>query len=365
MPYKSAGLGVFPIFCIMMLGIGLMNHVMVLPPLLQEAKRDAWISVLASLPLYLVWIIILYFIMKRTRQQAIMLWLRERYGVFASRLIQIFFLVYLFAMAAITLKDTIMWTHGTYLPRTPELVLSLSLMSLCFGATRAGIRAIAYVAGILLPFVILFGDFVMSANLPRKDYKLLTPVLENGVSPVLYGCMYVGGGLVELLIILLLQHQLSRKMRFWPLALLGVFLVGLILGPVTGAIAEFGPVVAASLRYPAFEEWRLVKIGRYIQHVDFLSIYQWLSGAFIRISVTVSLMAELLTDGRASDDRRNVIYAIGVCVILIALVSVPISDIQYLSFLRFVYLPASLVFATAMLIFLFALAFIPKRVRGI
>lgn len=361
MRYKSSGLGGFPIFCIMMLGVGLMNHVMVLPPLLQEAKRDAWISVLLTLMPYLLWIAVMHFIMKRTQQRAILLWLRERYGPMASMLMKLLFLTYLFFIAAITLKETVTWTHGTYLPRTPELALLLSLIVLCFFASRAGIRAIAIVAGILLPFVILFGDFVMSANLPRKDYVLLTPLLEDGWLPVLGGCLYVGGGLAELVILLLLQHQVKKQLRFWSMALLGAFLVGLILGPVTGAIGEFGPVVAASLRYPAFEEWRLVTIGRYIQHVDFLSIYQWLSGAFIRISVAVYLMAELITDGKPSGDKWSILSLMGVYVTLIILSSMPFSDMQYLSFLKTVYLPASLGLATAVLGILFLLVLIPKR----
>lgn len=363
MHFKSAGLGIIPIYCITILGVGLMNHVMVLPPLLQEAKRDAWISVLVSLPLYLVWIAALHFIMKRTKQQAILPWLRDRFGPFPSWLMKVIFLVYLFFISAVTLKETITWAHASYLPRTPELVLSLSLMALCVWASRIGIRAIAFVAGILLPFVIVLGDFVMSANLPRKSYVLLTPMLENGWMPVLGGCLYVGGGLAELIVLLLLQHQMKKKVRFWSVALLGVFLVGLVLGPVTGGIAEFGPVVAASLRYPAYEEWRLVTLGRYIQHVDFLSIYQWLSGALIRISVSLYLMVELITDGEPQDGKWSVISLSGLCVALIVLVLMPFSDMQYLRFMKQVYLPASLILATTVLGLLYLLVLIPKRNR--
>lgn len=363
MSYHSARLGVFPIYCIVMLGIGLMNHVMVLPLLLQEAKRSAWISVLLSLLPYLIWIAALHFIMKRTRQQALIPWLRNRFGPLASWSMRLVFLIYLFFISVTTLKDTVTWTHGTYLPRTPELALSLSLMLLCFSASRLGIRAIAIVAGILLPFVVIFGDFVMNANLPRKDYKLLTPLFEDGLMPVLGGVLYVGGGLAELVVLLLLQHQMKKNVRLWSLALLGVFLVVLILGPVTGAIGEFGPAIAASLRYPAFDEWRLVKIGKYIQHVDFLSIYQWLSGAFIRISVSIYLMVELMTDGKRSHDKRSIITLTCVCVALIVLVTIPFSDIQYLSLMKNVYLPLSLVLATGVIGILLLLVLIPDRTR--
>lgn len=361
MRYISAGLGVFPIFCIMMLGVGLMNHVMVLPMLLQAAKRSAWISVLLSLPPYMLWVAALYKIMRRTQQQALMVWLQERHGRAAHWFMRVSLLLYLLFIAVMTLKDTVTWTHNTYLPQTPEIVLSLALMLLCFSGARFGIRAMAIVSGILLPFVILFGDFVMSANLPRKNYKLLRPMLEEGFMPVLDGMMYVGGGLVELVVILLMQHHFKKQVRYWWLALLGIFLVVLIMGPVTGAISEFGPVMAASLRYPAFEEWRLVKLGRYIQHVDFLSIYQWLSGAFIRIAVSLYLISELITDGKPPNDKRSMVVLACVCLALIVLVTVPISDIQYLGILKYVYSPASLVIGLGVMGVLLLLVLIPAR----
>jgi spore germination protein KB len=364
MSYKSASLGIFPIFCILMLGVGLMNHVMVLPPLLQAAKRDAWISVTFSLLPYIGWIAAMHFIMKRTRQQAILPWLRERFGPLTSGALRLIFIIYLFVISGITLKETASWTQGMYMPRTPELALSLPLMALCFSAALLGIRSIAIVAGILLPFVVVFGDFVMSANLPRKEYILLTPMLEHGWTPVLIGCLYVGGGLAELVVLLLLQHQLKKSVRFWSIGLLGVFLVGLILGPATGAIGEFGPVIAANLRYPAFEQWRLVSLGRYIQHVDFLSIYQWLSGAFIRISVSLYLMVELITDGKPPSEKKSIIWLSSVSVALVVLASLPISDIQYLYFMKTVYLPGSLGLATAVIGVLLSLVLISKQARG-
>lgn len=364
MTYKSAAIGVFSLCCMMLLSLGKLNQVVVLPPLLQEAKRDAWISVLLVLFPYLGWISVMYFIMKRTRQQAILPWLRDRFGSAASRSLRLVFVVYLIVISAITLKETISWTHGTYLPRTPEIVLSLALMTLCFSASRLGIQAIAIVAGILLPFFIVFGAFAISANLPRREYMILTPMLEYGWMPVLGGSLNVGGGLAELVIVLLLQHQLKDKIRFWVVALLGVFLIGFILGPATGAISAFGPVLAANLRYPAFEQWRLVSVGRYIQHVDFLSVYQWLSGAFIRISLSVYLVVELITDGKPSSAKQSIVWLSGLCLALVILVAMPFSDIKLLYFLKNVYLPTSLLLATAVLGILFLLVLIPNRPRG-
>lgn len=359
---SSGKIGVFPIYCIIMLAVGLMNHVMVLPPLLHAAMRDAWISVTATIAPYLVWIAMLRFVMKRTQQQPILTWVRERYGWASALPLRLFFFVYLLAMGAVTLKETITWMHGSYLPRTPEIVLSISLILICFFAARSGLRAIAYVAGILLPFVIVFGDFVMSANLPRKQYALLTPMLERGFSPILEGSLYVGGGLAELIVLVLVQQRMKSEAKYWSLSLLGLFLILLVMGPVTGAIAEFGPFEAAKLRYPAYEEWRLVQLGRYIQHVDFLSIYQWMSGAFVRLSIVLLLATELLPGD--STGRRQLIWLSALCVGLVAAAALPFSDVQFLDFLRHIYLPGSLATATAALCVLFVMAALPQRGRG-
>jgi spore germination protein (amino acid permease) len=228
-------------------------------------------------------------------------------------------------------------------------------------AAKHGIRGIAIASGILLPFVVVFGDFVMSSNLPEKDYSLLLPIMEHGVGPVLKGAIYLGGGLVELIIVVMLQHQMKSKIRLWQIYALAFFLILLVIGPVTGAIAEFGPYEASMLRFPAFEEWRLVKLGRYITHVDFLSIYQWLSGAVIRISTAAYIFIEMVQP--SSEKARSwIIYGFGsICIIVTML---PVSDMQHLKFLRDFYFPGALISVLLLSVVLFFLVLFAKKDGG-
>jgi spore germination protein (amino acid permease) len=300
--------------------------------------------------------------MKKSGQQPFLPWLKQQYGGLVSWTYRIFFITYLILIGAMTLKDTTMWTHASYLPRTPQPVIAASLVLLCGFAAYSGIRAIAVSSGILLPFVIIFGDFVMSANLPAKNYSLLTPMLENGWAPLLKGSMDVGGGLAELIIILLIQHHMKSRVRLWSLYLLALFLILLVFGPVTGAIAEFGPFEAAELRYPAYEEWRLVTIGKYIRHVDFLSIYQWLSGAFVRLALSILLLVEIFTNSNRT--KRRVVWLVCLCAGMEGLAILPVSDMQYFSFLARIYLPGSLWMTTAALLVLPGLTLISRKNRG-
>ncbi|MBO9610033.1 MAG: endospore germination permease [Paenibacillaceae bacterium] len=345
---------------VFMMCIGLMNHVIVIPLLLSAAERDAWLAVIAAAAVYVVWIPVVGYILRGMNGERFVPWLAGVYGPFAARLIGATAAFYLFFFGGITLKDTTLWTISSYLPQTPALVIASAGMLLIGCAAVAGLRPIAITAGILLPFVILFGFFVMSANIEHKRYELLLPILENGYRPVTHGMLYVGGGFLELLTIVFLQQHLSTKAKTWQLIVLGMIIAGLTIGPTMGSIAEFGPFEAAKQRYPAYEQWRMVKIGKYIEHLDFLSIYQWLTGAFIRISVAVFAIADLLA---FRSPRRKIMLIVAICALMIAYTLYPYDDVFFVRFMYRVYFPATSCYLIALSLALAVAAWIATRRR--
>ncbi|WP_052487928.1 GerAB/ArcD/ProY family transporter [Gordoniibacillus kamchatkensis] len=130
-------------------------------------------------------------------------------------------------------------------------------------------------------------------------------------------------------VILMLQHHLRQKIKVSHLIAIVFLLSGFTLGSLTGAIMSFG-YEAAKLRFPAYEEWRLVIVEKYITHVDFLSIYIWLSSAYIRISLTFYLMVDLLQIKKASK-KIAVTMILGVAMII--LMQIPISDTISVNFI--------------------------------
>lgn len=343
---------------IIMLTVGLTNHVMIIPILLDEAGRDSWISVIIASLAYIPIIICIHYIIKKTGQMSIRDWLSDRFGRWATWPFLLIFIVYFVFMGAFTLKDTNTWTISSYLPGTPSFVLSLSGLLLCSVAAYSGLQAISITSGMLLPIVILLGFFVMSANFEHKDYNYLFPLFEYGWTPSLRGAFFVLSGFSEIVILLLIQHRLRRKVKLWHILLLAIILAWLTLGPTMGSIAEFGPGEAAKQRYPPFEQWRLVKVGRYIEHLDFFSIYQWLTGAFIRISITQFLILELL-DVRKKLARVIVLFGLGVITFFIC--ELPYSDPVFLSILKNYYYPYSFFMMISVILILTLLASLSRR----
>ncbi|ASS74692.1 spore gernimation protein [Tumebacillus algifaecis] len=281
-------------YFIILLSLGITNHVILLPLLLQTAKRDAWVGVLLTMLLLMIWVYSLCFIMKRTNQQSIFPWFRERYGAVVGWLFLIVSTFYFFLMALIMVRETSTWIKVTYLPHTPKVVVLIALVLLCIFVAFNGIRSIAIISGILLPFVWILGHFVAVANLQYKDYSLLTPLFTEGYKPMLKSMIVAGGGFLELIVLIFIQHHMSRRISYLSVSILAAVLAGLTLGPLMGAIANFGFEAAMQLRYPAYDQWMLVSITKYITHLDFFALYQWLSGSLIRISLFLFIITDMI-----------------------------------------------------------------------
>ncbi|MCD9021793.1 endospore germination permease [Cohnella silvisoli] len=324
------------------LAVGITNHVIIVPLILNSALRDSWISPLIALPPLLLWTTILFLIMKLTKQKSLYIWFKTHYNPLVASLVIAPIILFVFLILFVTIRDTTAWTKITYLPKTPFPVIVGLYVFAGFIAALTGLRTITIAAGILFPAVIMFGFFVMSVNYQFKDYSYLLPVFTNGYAPALKGTIYVLGGLVEFILLLSVQQHLSKKMRFSTLILMTLAVTCLIFGPVIASIAIFGPYEAADQRYPSYEQWRMVLIGKFISHLDFLSIYQWLSGSLVRISLALFLLFDLL---HMTHHRKKWIWMFITCVALIVMVTrLNLSDAIFFEFLQRYYFPYTLSF---------------------
>lgn len=356
---KTAGsISTLHLILLIMTFIGLKNHVTIIPAILQDVGRDGWASVLLGAVVSLIWLFLIVYVHNKTKQQSIRDWLKRKIGKVGSQIVIYIFSFYLIALAAFTMRETILWINSTFLVRTPMLPLLIIYTILIVYLASSNIKTITIVNTFVLIGVLVLGFFVAFVNIQVKDYRLLRPFFEHGFEPIVYGAIYPASGFVELLLILFLQHKLKDRMR-WPHFIIILFiLMGLTLGPLIGAITEFGPVEAAKQRYPAYEEWGLATIGRFIEHLDFFSIYQWLTGAFIRIVVFLYIVSELLG---ISGDKKSISKIIVPPFLFSCLILTLVKDNYFIEVNKREFLKLTFFFFVAFSIFLAIVARIPGK----
>lgn len=308
-----------------------MEHVIILPFLFEESGRDSWLVILFSGFLFLIWMTSIYFVAKNTKQRPLRDYLTEKFGRSISTLFIGIGAAYSFFISTITIYDLTRWTSVTYLHGTPTFYIIIIFTFTCLLLSTSSILSIAIVNGLLLPIIIILGFLVSFGNIPNKDYSLLFPVFENGIAPYLYGSIYTGVGFFEIFAITFLHHKLRNNVRLIPLYLTGMTLILLMFGPTVGAITEFGPEASKNLSFLAFEEWRLLSFGRFIEHVDFLAIYQWYAGAFIRVSLGFYLIIELFQIKKLKP--RNIWLTI-IFILAVILAQIPVTSIEFYHLLK-------------------------------
>lgn len=332
---KTGGkVGITQVIMVIMLFNGLLSHVIVNPILLDASRRDSWISLLFTGILYVPWSVLIVYIMRKSGRQHLQEWLAKKTRPFLSWVMLVPVAMLLFIIGNMTVTQTTVWTVSNYLPATPQTLIIIGLIIVCHYTAKHGITAIAIGSGILLPAVLVLGYFVAIANMPEKDWLLLLPVFENGWKPIANGMIYAGGALSEIFLILLLQHRLKSTMKPWQIMLLASLLVYISLGPLVGGITEFGPTESAKQMVSPYEQWRLVKLGNYVEHVDFLSVFQWLSGATIRISLAQFLIADLFA--HRNPQLRNRIITLITTIYLVLAVALQRYNTFYLGLFKLV-----------------------------
>ncbi|MGE7985507.1 endospore germination permease [Lysinibacillus fusiformis] len=356
---KSVGsISILHVIFLSMTVIGLKNHVTIIPPLLDAAKRDGWLSVLFAGGIIFFWLFLLVYIQKKSKQEPIRDWLSEKIGKVASTTIIYIVAIFLLIIAAFTMVETLQWVNSTFLPQTPVLILLFIYTILCILLVTTSIQTIVIVNVFVLFGVVILGFFVAFTNIQVKDYSLLRPFFEHGFQPIIYGMIFPASGFIELLLLLFLQHQFKERLRWYHFTIILAILIGLTLGPLIGAITEFGPSEASKQRYPAYEEWGLVTIGRYIEHLDFFSIYQWLTGTFIRVSFLLYIVADLL---KMTGDPKRIWQMLAPPFFIICLPLIMLNESLFLKVKGHYILSATFIFFFALSIFFIVVAYFSDK----
>ncbi|MCR8656577.1 endospore germination permease [Paenibacillus endoradicis] len=346
------------IIFLLILSLGISNHVLVIPHLLKDAGRDSWISILAAYLVLVGWSILLFLILKSLRTTSFNHWLISRMGIYVFWIISSAIALYLLVAGMMIIFDTTTNVSIYFLPNTPSIIVILSFILISYSTARSGLKTIVYMSTVLLPIVWLLGIFVSISTIGSKDYGMLHPLFTEGLKPTLRGGAVVFGGSIDLLVILFLQHKLTKPMNYLSIFVLLTLLVGLILGPTMGAISVFGPSQAAYMRFPAFEQWRLIMIGTHISHVDFLAVFQLMAGSIVRTSLLIYILSDII--GNQFPKYRQTIMICGTVIMSIPAIF-KVSDIKMQDIIHNYFYKYSIWFGVALTVALFAATYFPQR----
>lgn len=358
---KQHSLPIIHLILFVVTAAGIKNHVTILPPLLLQAGRSSWASVLIATFFMIPVAFLLLYIHKKTDQKEIKKVLEEQIGTVWTKIFIFMLVAFLFALTSFTMRETMLWITYSFLIRTPEVLLLFIFTALCMTLAVTNVRTIAITNVLLLFGILFFGVFAGVVNIQVKNYHLLQPFFEEGFKPIWEGVVYPAAGMMEITLLLFFHHYTKERMRPYHYAIILAILTILTLGPLVGAITEFGPDEAMKQHFPAYEEWGLVTIGRFIEHLDFLSIYQWLAGAFIRIGLMLFIVVQLFELGKKP---KLVWIFIAPSFFALSFFLMTLEDHVFMKIKGMYFLPVSFAFLLFVLLFLGMITYLYYKAQG-
>ncbi|SIR49270.1 spore germination protein (amino acid permease) [Paenibacillus sp. RU4T] len=344
-------IGIWTSLSLALLSSGAVANIIVPPYILSLARNDAWVSVLAAVPAGLLWATGAWYVVKRLDGRSLESWLQQTLGSFFSWAFRLLAVLALFLQASTTMWETGHIAVRSYMANMPLLLIAGSMVLLCAFSAMSGLRAIGLTSVILIPIAIVLDALLLMLNRPNQDYRQLFPVLQHGYAPMLTGAGLALVSMMEIWTLIWMQQEVKGTFRWHHFAFSALFLAWLSLIPIISAITVFGPIEAVRLRNPVLEVWRVVSLGRTIEHIDLFAIVQRISSGFARISLEFYLMVRLL-GFKSLQGRSWAMAAISAAVLAIAVW--PIPDTAVIRYMTYVQYPFFLAGGVLMVSFLAA-----------
>ena len=256
--------------------------------------RDGIFSIILGTLLTLLFIIILFWIIKRMKESYLED-IGNRYGSFVSGLVGILFLVQMFLASIMVLLLLGEVVSEALLTGTSRSLVMILLLLVCVYASFHGIEERARMVEVLfyIVFIPLLFMFLFSLREVKIDY--LFPLLTEPSNKILDGTYFVFAVFSNLNLLLILapfieqkskQEFLStRRTAIWAVIIMGainLFIYMVILG-------AFGVRGTGVQSWPLITLMNIIKVpGGFIERLDAIMLGVWILSIFSLISAFLS-----------------------------------------------------------------------------
>lgn len=249
------------------------------------AGRDAWLtSVVATAPgVYLA--LVLCSLGKRFAGQTLIQYLQTLLGTWPGRVLGILYVFYFLYTNGLIVREFGELMVSMVLPRTPLMVLHAVILLLSAYAVRGGLEVLARSMELTVPQMMVFFSVMIALVANQMDLRNLTPLLENGLTPVFKASLPPTGWRGEIILLAMFIPYLARPGQAGRCAIISVFAIGLFLTASSVAdISVFGPMMPR-LTFPAFALVRQISVAQFLERVDAVMVIVWVVSMYGKIAL--------------------------------------------------------------------------------
>jgi len=287
-----------------------------------HARQDAWLSVILATVAGLLIARLVTTLSLRFPDRTIFEYPAEILGRWPGKLVSCLYILWLIHINAGVVRQFGEFLAIGFLPDTPVIFFTLTLVAVAAYAVRNGLEAFTRINEILFSLIIFF--LVISILLTIKDASLyrLLPVGDASVISIVKGAVVPAAWFGEIVLISALIPYLTRARDAHRVAAGAVLVSGIVLLLiVVDAIILMGPDIVDEINYSGLQVYRSVNIADFLSRLEALGMVNWIMGGFVKVAffywATVLGIAQVME----LKDYRPLVLPVGVLILGISVLN--------------------------------------------
>jgi spore germination protein KB len=281
------------------------------------AKQDVWISPIWALS-GLMTIFLAFQLHNIYPGRTIIQASEQIVGRIPGKIIGFIILFFYLYKGGIIVREYEEFLVGAFLPQTPLIVVSGSMVLVCALAVRGGVEILGRFAQLLLPAFVAFFLFIMIPIIPELRPSNMLPVMGEGMMPSIAGSSTLQGWYSEFITLSFLlpfvndREKAAKSISISFVAVILTLVVSylvtlLLLGEMTGHYT-----------YPFLIVARYISLAEFFTHLEALYMALWVLGTFVKISVFFYVCVLGTAQWMNLSDFRPIVFPFGFLFILMS-----------------------------------------------
>lgn len=253
-----------------------------------KAKQDSWLAMTVGAAAGFVLLLLLLWIQRRALRMDLIGMLKFHFGRIAGSVVGGLYCLYFAYESMRNVRDLGELTILTMLPNTPMSITMLIFVLSALYAIWKGAEVVFRMPEVLLPLVLSFyALLVLLLGLQGSlDFARLSPVMENGIMPVIKAALpdvvsFPFGQMIVFLMLWSLWEKPGVPVRNTITAYIAISLFLIFMNAVN--IAVLGPTLAGLSHLPFLKVVRTLSTLNFIERLDILVAVQLFIGLLIKM----------------------------------------------------------------------------------
>ncbi|MBT2697840.1 endospore germination permease [Bacillus sp. ISL-40] len=301
-----------------------------------DTKQDAWIYILIGMISSLLLMVVYTQLSTYYSGDTLVQMLPKIIGKFLSYPVILLYIAHFTYSAARGCRELGDLIVSTILTETPILVVIGSFMVLMIYCLLGGVETLGRMAEIVFPIYIfaLILIWILLLSVDPFDVKNLTPILGNGVTPLLKKAVpkAINFPFGEIIVIMMFFPFLSNKQNIRKIGLSSLVIGGILLTVNSiMMLSTLGPEIYNKDLFTLLAATQMVSVADFLERFDALVILMMVAGVFFKVggftfgaSIAISQLFEL-------KQTRSVLIALGLIITPLSLISSP-NYVEHLDF---------------------------------